>query len=225
VKTAERAAARRLRAEAGWSIKQIAAELGVSPASVSRWVGDVPLRPDQEAALLLRDPVRGGRAVGRRRRAERARELRREAQEHGRRLAREPTPLFVLGCALYWAEGSKGRNQLSFSNSDPDMLRLFLRFLQECHGIEAEDVRLNVHCHLGNGLSVDDIERYWLTTLELPIACLRTTHVVAPSPAESKRGKPPYGTVRLRVSSTRVTQAIFGAIQELGGFDRAAWLD
>jgi hypothetical protein len=35
----------------------------------------------------------------------------------------------------------------------------------------------------------------------------------------------PYGTCRLCVSRTSVTQSIFGAIQEYGGFERAEWLD
>ena len=35
----------------------------------------------------------------------------------------------------------------------------------------------------------------------------------------------PYGTTRVSVSRTQVVQTIYGAIQELGGFDRPEWLD
>jgi len=35
----------------------------------------------------------------------------------------------------------------------------------------------------------------------------------------------PYGTCRVAVSRTAVTQHIFGAIQEYGGFRRDAWLE
>ena len=34
-----------------------------------------------------------------------------------------------------------------------------------------------------------------------------------------------YGTCELTVKSTRIVQTIYGSIQELGGFDRPAWLD
>jgi hypothetical protein len=35
----------------------------------------------------------------------------------------------------------------------------------------------------------------------------------------------PYGTCALIVNSTEIVQTIYGSIQELGGFDRPAWLD
>jgi hypothetical protein len=35
----------------------------------------------------------------------------------------------------------------------------------------------------------------------------------------------PYGTCRVVVSRTSVVQAIYGAIQEIAGFDRDEWLD
>jgi len=38
-------------------------------------------------------------------------------------------------------------------------------------------------------------------------------------------GNLPFGTCRVVVSRTWVTQTIFGAIQEIGGFEREAWLE
>jgi hypothetical protein len=35
----------------------------------------------------------------------------------------------------------------------------------------------------------------------------------------------PYGTCRVVVSRTSVVQSIYGAIQEVVGFERDAWLD
>ena len=35
----------------------------------------------------------------------------------------------------------------------------------------------------------------------------------------------PYGTCRVAVSRTAVTQHIFGAVQEYAGFTREAWLE
>jgi len=45
MKTRERSEARRLRAEEGRSVKEIAGILSVSRSSVSLWVRDVPLTP------------------------------------------------------------------------------------------------------------------------------------------------------------------------------------
>ena len=52
------------------------------------------------------------------------------AQEEGRQLAERCEALHVAGCMLYWAEGAKDRNQIRFTNSDPEMARFFVRFLR-----------------------------------------------------------------------------------------------
>jgi hypothetical protein len=74
---------------------------------VSLWVRDVPLTPEQEAALDARNPVRSGQRTGAVNNSRRRREERRAAQAHGRALAREQDPDFIAGCMLYWAEGAK----------------------------------------------------------------------------------------------------------------------
>jgi hypothetical protein len=35
----------------------------------------------------------------------------------------------------------------------------------------------------------------------------------------------PYGTVKIVVSRVAIVQAIYGALQELGGFERPAWVE
>ena len=63
-------------------------------------------------------------------------------QARGRETARGGDLLHLAGCMLDWAEGSKGRNQLRFSNSDPEMIRFFVRFLQECLGVKPDQIRI-----------------------------------------------------------------------------------
>jgi transposase len=64
VKTEERQLARRLRAEQGLAVREIARIVGVSVSSVSLWVRDVPLTAEQEAVLAARNPVRNGQRRG-----------------------------------------------------------------------------------------------------------------------------------------------------------------
>src|SRR5882757_11038456 len=99
--------ARELRA-AGWSIKEIERRLSVSRSSVSLWVRDVELGPEQRKRLLAQ--ARLGPLVAAERKAATAREIRRGYQEECRRLARERDATYAAGCMLYWAEGSKSRN-------------------------------------------------------------------------------------------------------------------
>jgi hypothetical protein len=127
---------------------------------------------------------------------------------------------------LYWAEGSKGRNTIGFTNSDPHMLVLFRRFLTDATAIESDEILLAINVYTNNGLTIEEIERYWLELLDLPATSARkhmTNHMPTSSSGRA-RNKLPYGVCTLRVHSTWMLQHIFGAIQEYAGFNEPAWL-
>jgi hypothetical protein len=127
---------------------------------------------------------------------------------------------------LYWAEGTKGRHAIAFSNSDPHMLRLFRRFLTESLAIERDGIRLSINVYTNNGLDIEEIERYWLDLLDLPRTSVRkhTTNHMPTSSSGRARNKLPYGVCTLRVQSTWLLQHIYGAIQEYAGFREPRWL-
>jgi transposase-like protein len=222
VKTEERLEARRLRCEEGLSMKEIARVVGVSLSSVSLWVRDIDLDAVQRASLRCRAAQLRGEAT-----AKRARAVRRDAQEHGRRRARHGDALHIAGCMLYWAEGDKQRNSVRLSNSDPDLLRLFVTFLRRCY--DAEVGRIAVTCYLfADHLERQrEVEAFWLRTLGLPKSCLRKSIVNVYSKHSQKKrcNKLPYGTCKVAYSDSRVMQSIYGAIQEYAGVDRPEWLD
>ena len=226
VKSDEREAARELRRSEGLPIGKIAERLGVAKSSVSRWVCDVELTPSQHAALRAQNPRYNAKLRGQRRRSAAARAVRLEAQAHGRALARGGDPLHLQGCMLYWAEGAKDRNCAALINSEPEMLRVFIRFLRDCYEVPGERMALTVNCHAGNGLDGPAIVRWWLDALALPACCARAPVVnrVSPSSRRRRGNVLPYGTARVAVFSTFVAQSILGAIQEYGGFERPAWL-
>jgi hypothetical protein len=129
---------------------------------------------------------------------------------------------------LFWAEGSKNRNTVCLTNSDPHLVRFFIAFLRRSFGVPSNDFTVRLHVYLGNGLELEEIEDFWLACLELPRSALRK-HAINALPTSSsgrKKNKLPYGVCTLRVQrSTWIVQHIFGAIQEYGDFEQPAWLD
>lgn len=227
VKSKERDDARRLRRDDGLPLSVIAARLGVSKSSVSRWVRDVELEPEQHAALRALNPRYNAQRRGQLGRRQSARLARLAAQDHGRDLARQGDPLHLMGCMLYWAEGSKSRNVVVFVNSDADMVALFLEFLQRCYGVPNSSVALSVNCHVAADRDPAAITHWWLNRLSLPPSCARAPTVNNVSVASRRRRGHvlPYGTARLAVYSTFIVQSIYGAIQQYGGAERPEWVD
>lgn len=209
------------------SLKRIASALGVSVSSVSRWTRDVELSDDQHEALRAGNPIYSAQLRGQVGRSRSARLVREAAQESGRTRAAGVDALHMQGCMLYWAEGSKGRNVAALTNSDPELLALFVRFLRDCYELPDSRLALSINCHLGNGLELNEIEAWWMQRLGLPRSCLRAATVNVPSSASrGRRGHVlPLGTARVSAYSVVVIQSIYGAIQEYAGFDRPEWLD
>ena len=207
-------------------MRDIAVRLAVSKSSVSRWVGDIALSPAQREVLRQRNPIHGAQRRGNEvwsahRRAERTR-----SQHEGRLQAGQRDAFHAAGCMLYWAEGSKERNTLGLSNSDPEVLRFFLSFLRACFAVPDEKVRLQCNLFADHVQRQHEIEQFWLELLDLPKSCLTKSIVNVYSKYSQKKrmNRLPYGTCRLSVHSTAIVQHIYGAIQEYGGFDRPEWL-
>lgn len=227
MKTRERELARALRRNEGASIKDIARRVGVSVSSVSVWVRDIELTAEQHAALQLRNVAYNRQMSGTWKQAAHRRAERISYQEEGRESGRTGDPLYVAGCMLYWSEGAKHRNALRFTNSDPEMIRFFVRFLRRCFEVEDENIRLTCNLFADHLARQREIERFWLDITGLPDICLckSSVNVYSKHSQKKRQNKLPYGTCRIAVCRTRVVQSIFGAIQEIGGFTREAWLD
>lgn len=201
-------------------MKVIARRLGVSVSSVSLWVRDIELSPEQR--VVLKNKVSGGWSAN----AIAARRRRTLSQERGRALVRDADPLFVAGIMLFWAEDAKARNEVAFVNSDPELVRFFARFLRRFYGVRDERFRVARNLFADHLALQREIEQFWLDLLELPRSCLRKSMVnVYSKYSQRKRsGKLPYGTCKLVVCDTAIAQSIYGAIQEYAGFDRPEWL-
>ena len=209
------------------SVKEIARTVGVAPSSVSLWVRDVPLTAEQLESLRQRNPAYNNQLRGASRNAERGRERRAASQVEGRAMIRREGHLFVAGVMLYWAEGDKtSRNAARLSNSDPEVLRLFVRFLRGCFGVKDEQMSITCNLFADHVSRQHEIEQFWLDVVALPRGRLCKSFVNRYSKYSQKkrRNKLPYGTTRVVVHSTHVVQCIFGAIQEYGGFERPEWL-
>jgi len=208
----------------GRTLRSIAKELHVSLGSISLWTRNVKI---PEHLLCERkqgqvDNLRDFRLTAGLTRSERCAKQRKIWEAEGRAKAKlHKDLLHTQGCMLYWAEGSKAnnRNVVRLSNSDPEMVRLFMRFLRESLSIPNEKIKGRVHCYLNNGLTLKEVEDYWLGVSGTFPVNLRKAQVQESSSQKNHRVHP-YGTWHIEVCSTQALQHIFGAIQEYGGFGR-----
>lgn len=211
MKTTEKELAISLRRE-GFSMNEIALRLDVSKSSVSLWTRDVELPSNCKGRLgkkrTVQEYANNGKGAARV-----AREKRQTYQDSGAERFIAGDKLFMMGCMLYWCEGQKSKNAICFSNADPDVISVFIRFLRDSMAVAEEKIKLRIHAYLNNGILQSEIEEFWLKTAGLSRVALHkgTYDVYSRSSARKKRNLL-YGTAHITVCSTVKLHEIYGGI-------------
>lgn len=203
---------------AGESITSIANKLSVSKGSVSKWVRDIRLSQKQKQKLKnnsSRNFIAASKSN-----SVKARLSRKQNQYFGRKRADEKNLLHCIGCMLYWAEGTKSKNTVGFTNMDVNMHKVFLEFLRREFQVKNENISIFINCYVEKSEDWDKIKNYWLSELKLPAQCVR-------KPTLKIINLPVYnmGVCRLTVNNTSIVQHIYGAIQQYAGFSSDYCLD
>jgi transposase len=216
----------------GCSIREIANKIGCSKSSVSIWVQDVELTNNQKIELEKRNPMgkkdlkpHPNLIAYRTKISIDAREKRKQFQQEGRNLTKNTNnSLLVSGCMLYWAEGSKQRNSVKFTNTDLNMMLFFKKFLKECFFVNDSRITLMCRSHILSSKSHEECDEFWLGKLSLPLSSLRKGTIETRIP-KVKNIKQEFGICTISVHSTEIVQKIFGAIKEIAKIDSVdLWL-
>jgi hypothetical protein len=177
----------------GMSYKQIRAVVGGSMASLSKWLRDIPLTDLQRAGLRRRrlEAVRKTARANHERRLAREAEIRRTtAADIGRMTERD---LFVAGVVAYAAEGTKKKpwqssTPVKFTNSDPRMILLFLRWLSLA-GIERSSISFRVAIH--QDADIEGALRFWSEVVGVPSGRFKRTTLKRGNPTTRRRNRGP----------------------------------
>lgn len=152
---------------------EILAEVPVAKSTLSIWLRSVGLATPQKQRIteLRKAAQKKGAAARRTQRQSLQNEIFGTARkEIGEISTRE---LWLIGIALYWAEGSKEKEYAPgsgtiFSNSDPAMMRVFIRWLRECILIKEEHITCSIYIHQSHVHRVEEVTRYWSIAVGLP---------------------------------------------------------
>lgn len=202
-KLGERQRARELRAQ-GWTLQEIADELGVSKSSVSLWVRDVEFEPKPR-----RRTARSSNGPNQLR-ARKEAEIRHMLDE-GRRRVRSMTEreFLVAGVALYAGEGSKTDGAVKFANTNPAMVAFFCAWLRHFFAIDETRVRCRLYLH--QGLDLEAATAFWSELTMIPLTRFGTPYRAVPD-AGIRNSKHRYGCATVSYSCSRTHRAVMGLV-------------
>lgn len=217
-KVVEKEKALKLR-KRGLSYSEIKKRVKVSRSSLSLWLRKTHLTKSQKLRFKRKMAAvsKLGAKAKRRQRIEKTEKINRGAISEIKQVG--DRELFYMGIMLYWAEGAKSRRTnisqgVDFSNSDPDMCRFFLNWLQNSLKIKSERIGFCIYIHESQKNKSNRSLDYWSNVVRFPKEKFnKTSFTKTVYPRKSKRKDKGnyYGQLRIRVRrSTDLNRKIAG---------------
>jgi transcriptional regulator with XRE-family HTH domain len=203
-KGVEQERARELRS-LGWTVAEIADDLGVARSSVSLWVRDVEFEPRPRQRARRRGP----NVLQRRKAAEIEAFDREGIARIGQLSAKE---FLVAGVALYAGEGSKTDGDVKLANSDPGLIRFFCLWLRTFFSVE--ESRLRVWLYLHEGLDLEAAIAFWSGLTGIPASQFGKPYRAVPD-AGIRNSKHRFGCAAVSYSCSRTHRAVMGLCRAL----------
>jgi hypothetical protein len=190
---------------AGWTLADIAAELGVARSSVALRVRDVqfaaqPRRrapPARTKCLAAEEGGRDPSVACRRQGANRA--IKREGVPCRRR-----RPV----CR----EGSKADRKVVFANTDSRMVAFFCAWLRRFFSVDEDRLRVRVYLH--QGLDLNAAEQHWSEVTKIPLSQFGRPYRAA-SDSTIRATKHEFGCAYVTYSCSLTHRSIMGLIAAL----------
>lgn len=196
--------------KSGESIKSIANQLSAAQSSVSVWTRGVKLTNKQKD--VLKQNTHSSETIEKRRqtrlkneKAKREVVINAAALTVGKITERE---ILLIGSALYWAEGSKYKRNVQFTNGDPNMIKLIMHFFRDVCKVREEKIRCHIHIH--ESLDVKRAEKYWQRITGIKKSQFYPTYNKPNKSSKGTRNSLPYGVCGIYVMDTQLFLNIQG---------------
>jgi|SRR3989338_4900942 len=199
----------------GKSLNEITRSISVPKSTVRYWCRDIILSSIQQERLISVQRMGGARAAE----AIRARRIKLTerlfkagVREIGYLIRRER---FLIGIALYWAEGyRKGNQEFGFTNSDPQMVRFLIRWLRRSCGIDKKRIYARICLNVLYRGRIGELSRFWQRATGLDASQFSNPTFIRVANRKKYLDKSGYhGLLRIKVRrSTNFRRKIIGWI-------------
>ncbi|HUX35848.1 MAG TPA: hypothetical protein VMV71_02330 [Candidatus Paceibacterota bacterium] len=152
--------------QGGFSYSEILKEIPIAKSTLSLWLRSVDLSKRQKQRITekrLAAALRGGE-IRKNNRILTIQKIHEKAARDIHKISKRE--LWLMGVMLYWAEGTKEKDNhpgcgVQFTNSDPDMIKLFLRWLFEICAVKREEVYFDIFIHENHRSNIGRAINYW----------------------------------------------------------------
>lgn len=202
----------------GKSYREIRALIpNLSKSTLSGWLKNVKLTAEQEKKLkmnlekIIWDARMKSAWTKKKKRLEQIKYTSEQAKKELPSFLKNP--LFLVGLSLYWAEGSKkSGGTIQFSNSDPQMIKIMMKWFREICKVPEEKIRAHIYIH--RVYKSENCEKFWSNITGIPVLRFgKTTY--KPTLHKIKKNLDYKGVCRIEISNVNLFRRIIGWQQGL----------
>lgn len=197
----------------GLSYNEIKKQIPVAKSSLSLWLKNISLKPEQRERLYTKQIEilsRGPQSQRERRKREIEKIIEEAGSEIQLPISDEAYKLF--GVALYWAEGNKTKS-FEITNSDPYLVAFMVKWFKEMFGVKIKTLksRLNIYPQQND----IKIKKFWSQLTGIPLKNFGKTYV-KPLSSGYKKNNLYYGTIKIYVPrGTNMRHKVFGWLKSV----------
>ncbi|MBI4039387.1 hypothetical protein HY388_00990 [Candidatus Daviesbacteria bacterium] len=128
-------------------------------------------------------------------------------------LTNKEEKLQIAGLMLYWGEGAKtGQYTVDLANSNPLIIKLFVKMLREIYNISEERLRVLLYCYANQ--NVQRLISYWVKITGISQKQFSKPYVRQDF-LEEKKNKMPHGLIHIRYNDKKLLTLIRSDIEKL----------
>ncbi len=200
----------------GYSLKEIATTIGISKSTASLWVSPIPI--SLSGYNRLREKTQKALAKAHATVATRNDNERKRFLAYGTSLTNKYSPLTpntakVFAALLYWCEGGKNYDHsIKFANSDPKLIKFFLKCLRVGFSLREEKIRCLIHLHEYHNVAKQT--EFWSSVTGVPTIQFHKPYL---KPNSGRNIRPDYpGCLALSYYDKVIARELFGLMKALG---------
>ncbi len=210
----------------GLTYGEILAKVKIAKSTLSTWLKDVSLAKSQKQRITdkkIAAQKKAVLAVQEKRKLSIENYLVKGVKDIGKLNKRD---LFILGIALYWAEGAKQKEKFNvsqcvdFTNSDLAVIKVFLKWLRDCCKITDKNrLKFEIYIHETVGrIGANEAINWWRNNLKISKVILIKVRFKRHKLSNRRHLREYHGQFRIKVvKSTNLNRQIAGWINAVCG--------
>lgn len=209
----------------GLSYSEIENKIHVPRSTLSYWLKSLKLTEEQKKKLddIRIKALQAGAQKKITRTKDQIEKIRSSAAQNVKEISKRE--LWLMGVVLYWRERLLSGNEndlrkgVKFTSSDPYLVKLFLKWLQDIGRIKNEEIEFDIFIRGSEQDPIESIKKFWSEVTEFSVDCFTHVYYQKSKPKRKKgsriiSNKTKFGLLRTRVkASSMLARQISGWVR------------